>query len=564
MLFEYYGFDSLKITFATMQLSFIKFLSLLFLSALIMGLSFPFSGSIFIFSFIGLIPLFLFNTELNDNKVKFKGLKRFLGNYTFFFTYNVFVTWWIYNASPEGGYMAFFFNSLLMVLPFHLYAFIDKHLGKTKGFVAFITLWLSFEHIDHVWDLSWPWISFGNIFGNQPMLIQWYEYSGIAGGTLWILLANLFGFMIVRNVWFKKEKLRLQTPLLTLVGLTILLPMVSSLILFYNYEEKIDPVNVVIVQPNIHPWVKDTNEPGEKWTMPEVTQINKILTLADSKITDQTDLVICPETAITSNVNEESIDYLGAVIKIKNFSSTHFNVPFLIGSSTHNKFTTSRPYPAQHVGEFWYENYNTSLLIDANNPIDIYHKSKLVLGPEKLPFVDIFPFIAELSVDLEGTSSGLTENGKAQLFEAKGVRFAPLICYESVYGEFVSNFTAIGAEFLCVITNDGWWHDSPGYKQHNMLSQIRAIENRRSVARSANTGISCIINQKGEIQERLDWDVEGVISSTLNKNNSVTFFMKYGDLIGRVSIFMVLGLLLYSLVTLLKFRKSKPSETLID
>ncbi len=542
-----------------MQLSFIKFLGLLFLSALIMGLSFPFTGSIFIFAFIGLIPLFLFNSQLNDSQIKFKGLKRFFGNYIFFFTYNVFVTWWIYNASPEGGYMAFFFNSLLMTLPFYLYAFIEKHLGKFKGFVAFISLWLSFEHIDHVWDLSWPWISFGNIFGNQPMLIQWYEYSGIAGGTLWILLTNLVGFIIVQNIWLKKEKLNLQTPLFTLFGIVIALPITISILMFYNYEETVDPVNVVIVQPNIHPWVKDTNEPGQKWTLPEPVQINKILTLTEPKITSNTDLVICPETAIISNAHEKSIEFLGAAVKIKDFSSAHFNVPFLIGASTYNQFTTKRPYPAQHVGEFWYENYNSSLLIDGNNPIDIYHKSKLVLGPEKLPFVDLFPFMAELSVDLEGTSSGLTENGKAQNFEAKGITFAPLICYESVYGEFVSNFTAIGAEFICVITNDGWWHDSPGYKQHNMLSQIRAIENRRSIARSANTGISCIINQKGEIEDRLDWDVEGVISASLNKNNSVTFFMKYGDLLGRVSIFIVLILLLYSIVTLLKFRKQKPA-----
>lgn len=543
-----------------MQLSFVKLLGLLFLSALIMGLSFPFTGSMFMLAFIGLIPLFLFNSELNDNQIKFKGFKRFIGNYIFFFTYNVFVTWWIYNASPEGGYMAFFFNSFLMTLPFFLYAFIDKHLGKTKGFVAFITLWLAFEHIDHVWDLSWPWISFGNIFGNQPMLIQWYEYSGIAGGTLWILLTNLVGFMIVRNIWFKKEKLKMQTPLFTLIFTIIFIPIGSSLFMFYNYEEEIDPVNVVIVQPNIHPWVKDTNEPGEKWTIPEVEQINKILTLAESKITNQTDLVVCPETAITSNANEESIEYLGAAVKIKEFSATHFNVPFLIGAGTYNKFTTQRPYPAQHFGEFWYENYNTSLLIDANNPIDIYHKSKLVLGPEKLPFVDLFPFMAELSVDLEGTSSGLTENGSAQIFEAKGVKFAPLICYESVYGEFVSNFSAIGAEFLCVITNDGWWHNSPGFKQHNMLSQIRAIENRRSIARSANTGVSCVINQRGEIQDRLDWDVEGAISATLNKNKTVTFFIMWGDIIGRTSIFIILVLLLYAIVTMMKYRKQpKPN-----
>jgi len=539
-----------------MQVSFLKLIGFLAVGAVLMGLSFPYMGGIFPLAFVGLVPLYLFNSEMNS-VLKFKGLKRFVGNYIFFFIYNVFVTWWIYNSSPEGGYMAFFFNSFLMTLPFFIYGFVHKHLGETKGWVAFITLWLTFEHVDHVWDLSWPWISFGNIFGNQPMLIQWYEYSGIAGGTLWILLVNLFVFFAVRNVWLKKEAFRIQAPIIAFVLVMIVVPILSSLFIYNRYTEKVDPVNVVIVQPNIHPWIKNTNEPGEKWSTPPSVQLDKILAIAEEKITESTDLVVCPETAMSAFANEADLAYLGATFKIQKFSEAHDNIPFLIGASTYGIFDDPRPFPAIKKGDGYFENYNTALLIDANNPIDIYHKSKLVLGAEKLPFVNIFPFIAELSIDLGGTGGILTANKTAKNFNAKGLTFAPLICYESVYGEFVSNFTAKGAEFLCVITNDGWWHDSPGYKQHNMLSQIRAIENRRSIARSANTGISCVINQKGEIVERLEWDEAGAIGTTLNKTDTITFFVKYGDLIGRVAIFMILGLMLYAFTSMLKFRIKK-------
>ena len=349
-------------------------------------------------------------------------------------------------------------------------------------------------------------------------------------------------------------------PIVTLVSMSLILPILSSLFMYYRYEEKVDPVHVVIVQPNIHPWVKGTNIAGDKFTIPTALQLDKILILAESKITDSTDIVVCPETAISSPSEEHSLDYLGSTQKIRQFSESHNNVPFLIGADTYGLFQDPRPYPAEKRGDVWLENYNTALLIDANNPIDIYHKSKLVLGAEKLPFVDIFPFMAELSVDLGGTNGILVANDEAKNFEAKGVKYAPLICYESVYGEFVSNFTAKGAEILCVITNDGWWHNSPGHKQHNMLSQIRAIENRRSIARSANTGVSCLINQKGEVVTRLDWDKEGAISATLNRNTDITFFVIYGDLLGRVSIFMALGLLLYAFVTMLKFRGVLPQK----
>ena len=130
--------------------------------------------------------------------------------------------------------------------------------------------------------------------------------------------------------------------------------------------------------------------------------------------------------------------------------------------------------------------------------------------------------------------------------------FAPLICYESVYGDYVSYFTARGADILCVITNDGWWGDTPGYKQHRSFSRIRAIENRRSIARSANTGISCFIDQKGNVISELGWDERGVIEASLNRNKEITFFVRYGDVIGRISIFLMLALFVYAITTYAK------------
>jgi apolipoprotein N-acyltransferase len=535
-----------------MQISFLKSFSLLLLSAIVLGLSFPYTGSLFPLAFIALVPLFLFNTQLNDT-LKFKALKRFFGNYLFFVIYNLFTTWWIYNASESGAYMAFAFNSILMALPFNFYGFIHKHLGTTKGLIGFIAVWISFEHLHHYWDLSWPWLTFGNIFSNQPWMIQWYEYSGVEGGTLWILLVNLFIFLIIRNVYLRKESFRIQTPLFALVILSILLPIGSSLVIYNTYNEKLDPVNVVVVQPNLNPYTA-------KFTMPVSLQVDRMLKIAEEKVTDSTDIIVCPETALASYSEEKSLDYLGYTRKLRKFSESHNNVPFIIGADTYGEFEESRAFPAQKKGDVWIEKYNTALLLDANNPIEIYHKSKLVLGAEKLPFVDIFPFMAALSIDLGGTNGILVSEPFSKNFEAKGVKYAPLICYESVYGEFVTEFTAKGADVLCVITNDGWWHDTPGYKQHAALSQIRAIENRRSVVRSANTGISCVINQKGDIVQSLDWDIEGGIAETVNKNTEITFFVRYGDVIGRICVFIILGLLLYAFTSMLKNKGVLPTK----
>ena len=85
---------------------------------------------------------------------------------------------------------------------------------------------------------------------------------------------------------------------------------------------------------------------------------------------------------------------------------------------------------------------------------------------------------------------------------------------------------------------DGWWGDTPGYHQHLSYASLRAIETRRSIARSANTGISALINQRGEILEQTEWWKPAYINGSLNLNNRQTVFVKYGDITGRIAKFL--------------------------
>ena len=135
-----------------------------------------------------------------------------------------------------------------------------------------------------------------------------------------------------------------------------------------------------------------------------------------------------------------------------------------------------------------------------------------------------------------------------------------MICYESIFGEFVTKYISeAGANFIFVITNDGWWGDTPGYRQHNSFSALRAIENRRSIARSANTGISSFFNQKGEMLKSLGWWERAAIKETLNANDKITFYTRHGDYIGRVATFTGIVLLLYTVSSSL-MRKNPKSD----
>ncbi|MCG8577766.1 MAG: apolipoprotein N-acyltransferase [Flavobacteriales bacterium] len=537
-----------------MRIKMVHLLSLSILGGCMMGLSFPFTGGIFPLAFIGLVPLLFINFELNGD-VKFRFWKRFGLNYLFFLIYNVIATWWIYNASPAGMYMAVLTNSLMMTVPLFLTGFISRQVGEGKGLLAFMMLWLSFEYGHYYGEISWPWLNFGHIFATSPKLIQWYEYSGVLGGTFWILFVNVFIYITIRNVWLKKESFKIQTPNLVMIAAGFIIPIASSLLMFYGYEEKDDPVDVVCVQPNI-----DSNT--EKFVLPQSVQFTKMFGLASEKMDAETDLVVFPETAIAYPILENKPDAIGddilddqqAIIDIKTFLSLKDNVPIMIGASTNRFFDKENSVASVPWKGMYYENYNTTLLIEPNKPTQFYHKDKPVLGGEKVPFIGWLPFLKEYSVELGGTSGVIGPGSPIKNMEASGLKFSPLICYESVYGEFATYFTRRGTDILCIITNDGWYGNTAGHKQHCSFAQIRAIENRRSVVRSANTGISCLINQRGEILQSLPWDTEGALKGTLNRNEELTFYVRYGDLLGRVPLFLAIGLFIMSITTYVKSR----------
>jgi apolipoprotein N-acyltransferase len=134
------------------------------------------------------------------------------------------------------------------------------------------------------------------------------------------------------------------------------------------------------------------------------------------------------------------------------------------------------------------------------------------------------------------------------------LRLAPVICYESVYGDFVADYVKNGATLIGIITNDGWWSDSPGHLQHLQYATLRAIETRRDIARSANTGISGFINQKGEITQQTGWWVQAVSRATVHLNEELTFYVRYGELIGPACQVLAVLLLVFTLVRALNRR----------
>ena len=513
-----------------------------------MVLAFPYSGSLSLVMFVAWVPLLFIESKVT--RQRYKSGKVFIHAYWAFLIFNIGTTWWVWFTSDIGSILAFLANSLLMTLAFYAFHLTKRHVGTKEGYVSLLIYWIGFEYLHYNWEGSWTWLTIGNVFSEQPSWIQWYSYSGAMGGTLWVLIVNLFVFRIYENVLVRNESWRIQTPLIWLGSLAVIIPMCISLGMYFNYEEKKDPVDIVVIQPNIDPY-------NEKFSGNVEDQIDKIMALAKKKTSKSTDLVLAPETAVYSlhECWESQIPLYPWYRRLQEWQTEMDEVTICIGVSTAKRFNTkvsraAKPF-LQEPG--FYEQYNTSMLLKSGVEPKFVHKSKLVPGVESIPLSKTFPFLEELAIQNGGTSGTLGVENGPKIFDAGGFKFAPVVCYESIYGEWVAEQCRMGAEIICIGTNDGWWGDTPGYKQHMSFARIRAIENRRCVARSANTGTSGFINQRGDVIAASNWWEQDVMKQRLNLNSEQTFYTRYGNVMGRSFSFFGILLLLFTFVK--RFRK---------
>jgi len=490
------------------------------LSGLLLAFSWPAIG-FFPLIFFAFVPLLILENKAENGK------KIFGYSYISFLVFNIITTYWVWYATPAGAFFAFLVNSLLMAIAFYLFHRIKKTTNNRLGYLAFIVCWLAFEYLHLNWDLSWPWLTLGNVFANVPSIVQWYEYTGILGGSLWVLLVNVLVFQLVTS---KKKVKAVLLPLFFL-----LTPMVFSYYIYLSqsyYANEDKTINTLIIQPNVDPYT-------DKFNVGYDEQLTNFIVLAKSKLNQETELLIGPETALQEGIWENRIEATYSIRAFRELQKEFSNLNILVGSSTYRMFghgeqktATARQIRNEDI---FYDAYNSVIFIPDSGDVEVYHKTKLVPGAEKTPFPMVLDKLADLMLDFGGISGSLGSENKAYQFAVDSKIITPLICYESIYGDLHKRNTNL----IAIITNDGWWKNTAGYKQHFAYAGLRAIEQRKSIIRSANTGISGVINAKGKVLEKTNWDEETCIATEVNLNNEKTFYGVFGDYIGRLSVFLV-------------------------
>lgn len=491
------------------------------------------------------------------------GKKRFFWWYfAAFLAFNLATTWWVCKATVGGGLFASFYSALFMSAIFAVFRVARKRFSGIVPYIFLAASWIAWErfNLTHA-QLSWPWLILGNAFGRSVSLVQWYEITGALGGSLWVWLSNIAVFSLLVSLsdgrwWRWNTKARVAAIVSTV--LVTLGPAIASEIRFATYEERSDAgtLDVVLAQSNFDPWHKLHYTPQSEQNAQVIGLFEKHLHSRENS--DSLLLMLIPES-FSSDIWLNDPEAAPTWRSFSALVASQANANLIFGASTHEAFrraSAPSPLARQMKDGTWYQSYNTAFITDGAAYTDHRNKCKLVVGAESTPYPKIFAPIDDM---LGGLMGRCVPDRQARCFEIRGrgeddrrLRTGVAICYESIYPELCKQYVDDGAQMLSVITNDGWWGDTPGYRQHFSYSRLRAIELRRDVARCANTGISGFINQRGDVVSQSGWWVPDVLESKVNLSSEKTFFATYGDIVGRVCTFvclMLLALLIVKTIT---------------
>ncbi|HMN05282.1 MAG TPA: apolipoprotein N-acyltransferase [Flavobacteriales bacterium] len=520
------------------------------LTGAMLALAWPAIGGVTPLIFVAWVPL-LYAEERYARSAKEARPRNFMPYVMLaLLVWNLATTWWLFYVSEHMATRLFTLigpnvgNVLVMSAPWLLFRIVRRGLGGTWARWALVAFWLAFERFHMDWDLSWPWLTLGNVFAGHTEWVQWYELTGHMGGSLWVWLANLAVLRIALHQPEGNGNLQRRVVLAVAV---IGLPVLASWVRYATFKEEGKPVQVVVVQPNIDPY-------KEKFgAIDPMDQLDRMLRQAKPQMDSATALVVMPETALQEPTTLENRDgrlvFHGlwendmsgslSLMRIREFLQAWPRAAVIAGMSSARMYPAGADHPVSAryvVGlDRAFDSYNAALLVRADGSHEEYNKSKLVPGVELMPFEEVLGPLGGLALDLGGTTGSLgVQEERSVLWGHNGeVGMAPAICYESVYGDHVAAHVRNGANLIVVMTNDGWWRDTPGYKQHLLYGKLRAVENRRDVARSANTGISCFIDQRGDLHQQTGWWVIATIRGTVHTRSDLTFFARHGDLVGR-------------------------------
>ena len=477
---------------------------------------------------VALVPLMMISASYSDSARDWWRMAGWTA--LTFVLWNAATIWWVWIATPAGPITATLFSTFWNLVGFMLYHYTSKRASKVLAYTLLAATWVATEYLYTSAEvLSFPWLTLGNGFSGDGWAVQWYSLTGVFGGSLWVVLSNIaiFEAVVNRGVWR-----------IVRAAAVVVVPIVASLVMYWSYEPAAESVEVSVLQPNV-----DCYE--EKFSGSELAQTKNIIELL-AQVPSSSKVAVLPETALPERLDDDE-PLEGRIIgEFASIIQREHPATMLVTGATTIKQYDSQTKPTFTARETWggyYDVYNSAVAVNADGEQNLHHKMRLVIGVEAMPFTGFL----DKFVDLGGITGQLGRNDKAAVFDKGGVKYGPAICYEGIYGDCFARFAREGAEVMLVMSNDGWWGNTPGHRRLFDYCRLRAIETRRAIARSANTGVSGFINARGDVIQSLGWDKRGVLTQSIEVREEITPYVTYGDWVGRMSLLVaLLGVLYYS------------------
>lgn len=489
------------------------------ISGILLGVSFP-PIPLFFLSFIAFVPFL----KALEQRVEFTSIFRLF--YTFGLVFNLITLYWVGSWTPEAdpflkisGILLIFFNPLFVIIPSTLFYFSRKVLSKNSAYLLLPFFWITYEYFMTLTQLRFPWLSLGNGVTYFNLFIQLADIVGVYGLSLLILFSNITLFFVYQefNESGKLNKLKIAV----FISL-LLVPMLYGFFRISTLESSSRKIKAAIIQPDFNPW--------NKWDAGNLnTQLETYLELSRAAVKSGAELIAWPETALPVYIASG-----GYPLQMKKISSfvKKTGVPILTGMPDAFFYKENPPIDAKKTASGnYYTSYNSILYFSAlTDTLQRYQKILLVPFGEKVPYVEYLPFLGELfkwEVGISSWNSGENINLFVDTINGNEIKIGGIICIESIYPDFTTQFVRKGAEILAVVTNDSWYGYSSGPFQHKEIAKLRSIENRRWIIRSSNGGISGFISPKGNIYEETELFTKDKRVFEIEKRNDISFYTKY-------------------------------------
>jgi len=508
------------------------------LSGLVIGIAWPplpFAPIVL----IGFVPLIIVLEKSQNVK------STFIYSFITFFIWWAITMYWMGNVSAGSlDYLLIFVGFILaplsMTIPVLVTFWLRRKTSNVYSWFSLCFFWTAYEYLLSNWDLAYNWTMLGLSFSLFPSFVQIYELIGTIGGSFVIIGLNILVFILI---WKWQNKLTLKSTIISIIGILTFIMAINLLTINTSKKSKMK-AKVAILQPNYDSYKILTNSSLDE-------QLNIIEQMTTSLSDEDIDLVLIPEGYLNGIENKRIIinklDSSYAVKRLK-LLSKKINAAILSGFIGYTVYPdkTRATESATPVGnELYADVYNAAMLVSPDNSTQFYAKSKLVPFMERVPFLSSFRPIEELHFSLNQTNRSYGRIDNQRTLHYKDLNIIPVICLETVFPNYVRQYANKGGNIIAIISNESWAGNTSGYLQNAYYSSLLAIQLNKSVVRSANSGVSLITDNNGNISSSTKWNERDIIIKEVQLNSSKSFYSKNGDYFGKISVAVSSILLLF-------------------